>query len=257
MNASSKSILQAPAVRALILQALSFLMVAVLSVVVDVFINFELSMLSVALLQGVMAALLSRWRGLATWWLPIQFFFPVAILAMLSLHLPPFIFLILFAFLLSLYWTTFRTQVPFYPSGPATWSAVAGMLPQNQSLKFIDVGSGLGGLILHLARHRPESEFIGIELAPLPWLISWLRARFSRSQSAFIRGDYNYLDFSQYDVVFAYLSPAAMPALWIKAHAEMRPGTLLLSHEFNIPNRIPDFIIKPREGGAALYGWRR
>jgi hypothetical protein len=55
--------------------------------------------------------------------------------------------------------------------------------------------------------------------------------------------------------VFAYLSPAAMPALWQKARREMRPGSLLLSHEFPIPGKEADLVLRP-QGGAALYGWR-
>jgi hypothetical protein len=60
---------------------------------------------------------------------------------------------------------------------------------------------------------------------------------------------------SDYDVVFAFLSPAAMPALWRKASAEMRPGTLLLSYEFSIPGTTPHIIDHPVENGPALYGW--
>jgi hypothetical protein len=48
---------------------------------------------------------------------------------------------------------------------------------------------------------------------------------------------------------FAYLSPAAMLALWHKARAEMRPGTLLLSYEFHIPGTTPDLVIQPEGAG--------
>ncbi|MGZ5858201.1 MAG: class I SAM-dependent methyltransferase, partial [Burkholderiaceae bacterium] len=127
--------------------------------------------------------------------------------------------------------------------------------PEKQPVKFIDIGSGLGGLILSLDKRRSDSDFIGIELAPLPWLISWVRALIGRRRCRFLRGDYNQLNFSHYDVVFAYLSPAVMTAVWEKAQAEMRPGALLISYEFLIAARSPDNIIRSSTQEAELYCW--
>jgi SAM-dependent methyltransferase len=133
--------------------------------------------------------------------------------------------------------------------------AVAGLLPPERRVAAIDIGSGLGGLVLELARRRPESRFVGIELAPLPWLASRLRARLSRSAAHFIRGDYEQLDFAQYDLVFAYLSPAAMDALWRKAGREMRPGSLLVSYEFPVQGQPSSRTLVPQAGGPPLYVW--
>lgn len=249
------SIFQTPAVQALIIQCGAFLLTLALVVAGRHLADLQLNLAMAALLQGTVAALISRWRGLAIWWLPIQFLFPGALMAMHALDLPPALFLGGFIFLLALYWTTFRTQVPFFPSGRVTWDAVAGLLPRSGPIRFIDVGSGLGGLVLSLAARRPDSEFTGIELAPLPWLASVLRARCLRSTGRFIRGDYEDLDFARYDVVFAYLSPAAMPALWRKARAEMRSGTLLLSYEFPISGVKSHIIMMPVAGGPELFGW--
>jgi SAM-dependent methyltransferase len=216
--------------------------------------GISLAPLAAAFLQGALAAVLSRWRAQAAWWQLIHFLFLPAALAMLALQLPPWLFLATFLAMLALYWSTFRTQVPFYASGSAAWDAVAMELPQR-ALRIIDIGSGLGGLALDLATRRPDCRVEGIELAPLPWLFSRLRRR-AGGNCRFLRGDYQALDFADYDVVFAYLSPAAMPQLWSKARAEMRPGALLLSHEFAVPD-VPPLIRRPtRPGGPVLYGWR-
>ncbi len=253
---SLQSALHAPAAQALIIQGASFLLTILALRGIWVLAGMQVTIVVAALLQGTIAAALSFWRRLAPWWFPIQFLFPGALVAMHALSLPPGLFLVLFVFLLGWYWTTFRTQVPFYPSGPAAWEAVAGLLPVDRPLRFIDIGSGLGGLVLNLAARRPESTISGIELAPLPWLASWLRAWIVRSRGRFIRGDYTRLDFAQYDVVFAYLSPAAMPALWEKSRTEMRPGTLLLSYEFSIPGVVADVIVTSQTRGPLLYVWR-
>ncbi|MDB5936601.1 MAG: SAM-dependent methyltransferase [Massilia sp.] len=254
MSLALRRIWRAPAVQALLIQlAAAPLTAAAIAILLR--LGVPLSLAGAGLLHGVLAAALSRWRKLAPWWLAIQLLFPVALLGAISLQLPPVLFRSGFLLLLLIYWSTFRTQVPYYPSGKRAWDAVAGVLPQGRPVYVIDIGSGLGGLVLDLARRRPESTFAGIELAPLPWLVSRLRAPFAGGNARFVRGDYERLDFADYDVVFAYLSPAAMDALWRKASAEMRPGSLLLSYEFVIATKAPDISILPTGPGPALYGW--
>lgn len=249
-----QQILRAPALKALLIQVLAFPLMLLL-----VFglarAGFAMSLLVVAVLQGVLAALITWRAGLARWWCGIGLLFAPALLAASLLNLPPVVFLLAFIFLLSLYWSTFRTQVPFYPSGPAVWQAVAELVHDRPGLRLIDIGSGLGGLALDLSRRRPDAQVSGIELAPLPWLLSRLRARWSRSGAHFVRGDYEVLDFADYDVVFAYLSPAVMTALWLKSEKEMLPGSMLVSYEFKISARAPDKTIVTTEGGPLLYIW--
>jgi hypothetical protein len=249
---------RAPAVKALLLQILAFpLMLATVWLLARA--GLPQNWLGVTLVQGAWAAALSWRAGLASWWRAIQFLFPPALLlareAADALALPPAAFLAIFLFLLLLYWSTFRTQVPYYPSGRRVWEEVARQLPQDRPLRIIDIGSGLGGLVLDLARRRPDCELSGIELAPLPWLASSLRARLAGSRARFLLGDYENLNFGNYDVVFAYLSPAAMDGLWRKAQLEMRPGSVLLSYEFAIAERAPDARVVTTDSRKILHIW--
>jgi len=244
--------LRIPAFQALLVQAGAVLPCAALAVALES-LGHGLTLLQAALLQGLLAAAISWKIGLARWWLAIQLLFPIALLAGLALQLPPWLAAATFLLLLGWYWSTFRTQVPYYPSNPAVWRAVLAELPQGRALRMIDIGSGLGGFTLHMAAARPESDVVGIELAPLPWLVSRLRAALSGSRARFTRGDYEQLNFADYDLVFAYLSPAAMPALWRKAQREMRSGSLLASYEFEIPVATGVKTILTTEGAPPLY----
>jgi SAM-dependent methyltransferase len=246
---------QAPAIQALLLFLIGLVGANVLDVLVQRAGFPPFSPLQTALLHGAIAALLARLRRMAAWWWLILLVFPVAAMGVARLHLPSWLFLAVFLFLLVLFWSTFRSQVPFYPSGLSAWDAVAGLLPSGRPIRFMDIGSGLGGAVLDLSRRRPDCEFTGIEIAPLPWLVSRVRAMLAGNRCRFVLGDYLRLDFAEYDVVFAYLSPAAMTALWQKASAEMRPGSLLLSYEFHIPGAPPDIVVQAEEGGPVLHGW--
>jgi SAM-dependent methyltransferase len=256
MSVARRSLWQAPAARALLLQGVALSLALLLRQALFSLAAVTLPLMSMTLLQGLIAALLSYRFGLARWWLPIQFLFPVMALLVSALHLPPAIFLGGFVFFLLLFWSTFRTQVPYYPSRASTWQAVDALLPPQAPLRIIDIGSGFGGFVLSMARRRPQASLAGIEIAPLPWLVSRLRAICGANRARFILGDYTRLDFAEYDVVFAYLSPAAMTALWNKARAEMRPGSLLLSYEFPIEGAAPDITVNASNKGAILYGWR-
>ena len=219
--------------------------------------HFQIALPVAALLQGAVAALLSL-RRLPSWWLPIQFLLPLGLVGAHALHLPSWIFLSIFLILLALYWTTFRTRVPYYPSGPAAWEKVAALLPAG-SLRIIDIGSGFGGLAFFLASQRRDCQVVGVEVAPLPWAVSKLHAAWQgmrgEASPEFRRGDYRKLNLADYDVIFAYLSPAAMPSLWEQARRQMRPGCLLLSYEFEVPGQVPHLTIATPDG-RQLYGWR-
>lgn len=243
-----------PAVRALLAQAGAFPL-TIVAVFMLARAGVTMDWMLVAIVQGAIAALLSTLIRLAVWWRAIEFVFPLFVVMARGMALPPGVFLGLFLLFLLVYWSTFRTQVPYYPSGKRVWDAVVGVLPAERPLTIIDVGSGLGGLVLDLARRRPDCEVSGIELAPLPWGMSRLFALITRSRARFLLGDYDALDFGHYDAVFAYLSPAAMASLWRKAEAEMRPGSMLLSYEFDIPGRLPDLSVKTTDSKKVLYVW--
>jgi hypothetical protein len=223
-------------------------------------VGFEMdlvfTMLDLVLMQALLASGLSYFVGMAIWWRWIHLCFPIAMLGMSSWQLPDEYFLAGFIISLSLFWTTFRSQVPFFPSRPVVWKQVAKLMPKDKPVRLIDIGSGLGDMPMYIAKMRPECRIEGVEIAPLPWVVSYIRAKIRRSSATFKLGDYRALDFANYDIVFAYLSPAAMLALWEKARQEMKSGSLLISLEFEIPGISPSMRIAGSEHSPMIYVWR-
>lgn len=246
---------QRPALQALLILIAALVLALTLAEGVEQGLGVRLPIAVFVILQGGIAALLAYMCRMAWWWSAMLAVFPIAALLVNYLQLPPLFFLAAFLIMLVVFWTTFRSQVPYYPSRLSVWQAVEPLLPANRPFRFIDIGSGFGGAVMYLSKGHAQGEFTGIEIAPLPWLISLLRAKMRGSRGRFVRGDYTRLDFAQYDVVFAYLSPAAMPGLWEKAASEMAKGSLLLSYEFIIEQKKPDILIQTQENGATLYGW--
>jgi len=57
-------------------------------------------------------------------------------------------------------------------------------------------------------------------------------------------GSYWPVDLARYDVVFAFLSPVPMSALWEKARREMRERTLFISSSFEVPGQTATRVIE-------------
>lgn len=239
------------------LQSLLIQFAACAAVAVLPSLGGTLALWQVALLQGMVAAGLSRIGQQPVWWQPLHGLFFPAIWATLHLPVSPVWYLLVFVALASVYWSTFRTRVPLYLSDRRAWQSVERWLPTGQAFRFIDLGSGLGGVPLYLAPRFPSGEFFGTEVAPVPWLISRVRAWLRRTPVMFLRRDYNRLNLVEFDVVFAFLSPAAMPALWQKAQAEMRQGSRFISLSFTAEGRPPDGEIALADGARhRLYLWQ-
>lgn len=212
--------------------------------------------LTLALFQGVLAAGVGALLKSERWWIAIHVLFSPALVAALRLDLPPSLYLAVLAGLTFVFWTTFRGEVPLFLSSRTTAEAVLGLLPRTAGLSVVDLGAGTGGLLRRLAQARPDVRFTGVEHAPLPWLAACLNAR-GLANLAIERSDLWRRPLGGQDVVYAFLSPRVMPRLWQKVRAEMRPGTLLISSSFPVPDVVPESVIEvPDRRGTRLFCYR-
>lgn len=251
--------------QALLIQCVSMLLLTSLagSVINSVF-AFELRSIGIpldavwfwVLAHICLVSMLAKVAAMPVWWRWIHAIFPLAVIVMQQVALPATVYFAGFVMTLALYWSVHNTRVPFYPSFPSTWRAMHHILEQHaddHSLKVLDIGSGIGDIAIFLAKQRIHDEVSGIEIAPLPWAISALRAIFSGTSVKFTLGDYRQLDFAKLDVVFAYLSPAVMNDVWQKVQQEMQPGSLFISSEFPVSGVNASRIIYPAVNAPALY----
>ncbi len=243
-----------PSAIALLLQVSAF----VLTVLILSLLDLHPAPLGFALICGILASSLSYIAGLVRWWWFIQFAFVPALVLMLMLNIPPSLFLAAFLILLAVYWSTFRTQVPLYLSSNKVWLALETQIPVEQPFIFIDLGSGIGGVLLHLARTHPHGSYHGVEAAPLPFLWSWLHIKFGGYRNCTVHwGSLWNCDLSEYDVVFAYLSPVPMERLWLKAKQEMLHGSLFISNTFAVPDHSPQNTLAVDDlHHSTLHLWR-
>ena len=185
------------------------------------------------LLQGTIAALVTRLLGLQIWWMWIGFLFPGALaLALNAGDLPAWPFGVGFVVLYLFFSNTARERVPLYLTNRATIEALQGLMQQRGATRFIDLGSGMGGVVRAL--DGEGREVTGVETAPMVWLLSSCLSKLIR-RGRILRQDIWSTDLSGHDIVYAFLSTEPMPALYEKARGEMKPGSLLVSNSFPVP----------------------
>lgn len=217
-------------------------------------IGIDLDRAWLPLLQGLIAGALSYLIALPFWWLLINLiFFPLLAWAQ-QWELASTWYLVALLLLLLTQLGALRSRVPLYLSSRHAKSELLHLLPARQDLRFLDIGSGTGGLLAYLAKMRPDIALDGIESAPALWLYSRLRL----SRRATVRlGNFWDKDLSSHDVVYAFLSPEPMARLWDKAKREMRPGSLFISNSFAIPGVAPDAAIELHDlNRGRLMLWR-
>ncbi|MBT4219114.1 MAG: class I SAM-dependent methyltransferase [Rhodospirillaceae bacterium] len=196
-------------------------------------------------LQGALASLLGVATPMSRWWMPFQVLLPAGVVLALSLEAPYWLWPTLFVVSLLVFWNSAGGRVPLYLSNNTTWAALKDLMADKPNVRFIDLGCGLGGTTQYLARHLPDGEFTGVETAPLPFVVARLRNLLSGLGN--VRISYASLwdqDLSEFDLVYAFLSPAPMLDLYAKAQAEMKPGSRFISNSFDVPGHPADQIIK-------------
>lgn len=205
---------------------------------------------------GALALFIARIARLPWWWQIIHTAFAPLAWGVHSLSIDPGWFLLAFIVLLLVYRGALTGQIPLYLSNKETVAALLQLTPDSPGLKFIDLGAGIGSTILPLAKARIDGQFAGVENAPATWLLGYLRT-FRLRNCHWHWGNIWEAHLSDYDVVYAFLSPAPMPALWAKAQREMQPGSLLISNNFPIPGVETSNVIEiddPRQ--TRLYCYR-
>ncbi len=240
---------RSPVLGALAIQAVVFGVLYLLRPFAEEAMDAPVPLLWVMLAQGLLAGIVSRGFRFSLPWVVGQVIAPPLLLFALALDLPGWVFPVILLLLVLVFWNVAGNRVPLYLTNRTTAAALLELLPYKTKLHTADLGSGLGGTLLFLARARPEMQFTGLETAPLPFALSWLRGKLGGGGNLDFRfRDIFKEDLGQYDLVYCFLSPVPMARLYDKARTEMKPGSLFISNSFAVPERKPNRIVTVKDG---------
>ncbi len=226
-----------PLLGALIAQVMSLVLIKLF---IEGF-SLKLTSISYAIIQGFTAALISQIVfKLPKWFLTISLLFPfLFLLAFKFIHFSNTVYGVLFLFFALTFSHTFKERVPLYLTNQKTYEALKKILALNNASTFLDLGSGLGGVVRSLSSLKVKS--IGVESAPLLWGLSSLLSMITL-RGKILRKNIWDTNLGEYDVVYAFLSPAIMTKLYFKVKKEMKKGSLFVSNSFEVDGVTADEI---------------
>ena len=214
-----------------------------------------LSWASLSLAVGVCAGLLAWATNQPVWWRFIHGAFLPLAWAVNSLDIESGWFLLAFVLLLSIYRGAICGRIPLYLSNSLTATRLAELIEQRQARTVIDIGAGIGSIVARISNKNKCAKISGIENAPLTWFIGMLVTKLFIMKRVYWRyGSFWELEFSGFDIVYAFLSTEPMPKLWEKLRSEMISGSMLVSNSFPVPGIQPALVIEVDDSrGTLLY----
>lgn len=136
------------------------------------------------------------------------------------------------------------TGVPFVAAPRRTAEALGELCKLDATSVFYDLGCGDGRFVAGLATQYPKAKCIGVECAPLPSLLLWLRMRLSTLPNMrFMYKNFAEVNLADATHIYVYLFPHIMERLLPKLTAELRPGTRVVSCDFVFKSRAPSAIV--------------
>ncbi|WP_134091437.1 cyclopropane-fatty-acyl-phospholipid synthase family protein [Olivibacter sp. XZL3] len=149
---------------------------------------------------------------------------------------------------------TERLDVPYVATKPAVVEAMLQVAQVNKNDTIYDLGCGDGRIVITAAKEYGATG-VGVDIDP-----NRIKEANKNAQKEgvsdkvqFIQQDLFEVDFSKATVVTLYLLPYVNLKLKPKLLAQLKPGTRIVSNEFDMGDWKPEKEVKV--GGSTIYFW--
>jgi ubiquinone/menaquinone biosynthesis C-methylase UbiE len=149
-----------------------------------------------------------------------------------------------------------RLDVPYVPTNQATVDAMLRVANVGPGDYVIDLGSGDGRILVTAAKQRGARGF-GVDLDP-----QRIREALENAKAAGVSDRVRFFQRNLYDtkiaeatVVTLYLLPRVNIELRPRLLAELKPGTRVVSHDFDMGDWQADLRVSVRDAGSEIYYW--
>jgi hypothetical protein len=161
---------------------------------------------------------------------------------------------------LSLVLSTLLTGVPSISSRRSERADVIALAHQAITMHapvIYDLGCGWGAMLVDCANAFPNARIVGVELSPLPYMISCLRTHAYKNVSILF-GNFYKADIRHADVVICYLMPQVMPRVQTFLDTQLEDDTIVISNTFQFRSQTRrSFPVTNSRRTALLYRWAK
>ena len=146
-------------------------------------------------------------------------------------------------------------DVIFVPTPPEVVAAMLKMARVGKGDVIYDLGSGDGRIVISAVKDFGAARGVGIDIDPERIAEASENARQAgvADRVTFLNQDLFTTNFSDATVVTLYLLPSLNLKLRPKLLSDLRPGTRVVSHAFDIGDWVPEQTIDV--GGRRVYFW--
>ena len=141
-------------------------------------------------------------------------------------------------------------SVPFVPTRYEVLDLVFEALDLKEGDVLYDLGSGDGRIIIEAAKRYPIKKAVGVELRDE--LVKEATERIKREglegRVEIVHGDFFRVPIGEATVVYMYLLTSVNEALKPKLKKELKPGTRVVTLDFQIPGWRPVKVVGDRSG---------
>lgn len=157
---------------------------------------------------------------------------------------PGWVWLLLLLVLLLLYPLNAWRDAPLFPTPAHALRDLPQLAPLPVGASVLDAGCGLGDGLKALREVYPQCQLHGVEWSWPLRAVCALRCPWARVR----QGDIWRRDWSPYAMVYLFQRPESMARAAQKAGAQMRPGSWLVSLEFEVNDRAPSGKLSAPDG---------
>lgn len=148
-------------------------------------------------------------------------------------------------FILLCFWvfSSFRKKTRFTPVPNSILKEIEGVLIIKDNSILYNLGCGDGRVLFYLLKQNSKAEYIGVEdnlfLLSSAYLRNWWNKKRNKNVIKIIKGDFFKQDLSKATHIFTYLDPKSIDDLLPKLDQELKPGTRLISLNFQFTVKKP------------------
>lgn len=147
----------------------------------------------------------------------------------------------------------FRGFAPFFRAKPEVINTIIDNIKPGRGQIVYELGSGTANFLRGVEAKYPGVKLIGIENSIFPYLLARLKLKKLKSQIELQKKDLYKVDLNEASIIYCYLIPTMMAKLSEKIRKECRPGTVVVSYVFSIPNLSIRKTIETKGGNIYFY----
>lgn len=146
------------------------------------------------------------------------------------------IFIIIYLLFLDLINILFRGYPPFISTNRKVLQKIVDELEITDEKNIYELGCGSAWFLEMAEKKNKNANFFGIEYSLFPYIFSKIRLKLIKSNIKIIRKNIFDVDLSKADIIYTYFMHGIMSKLGEKIKKECSSNTIIISHQFEIPN---------------------